>query len=138
MLEQQKKWHFLFDDFTSTVFRSHYDKVQETWSCHGSLCQFLLTHHTILKLCRLLFLEFPVWKFKMYIQGILALCEFYYYCEFHYCNFSKLSKYLANLKPLMQYLASFISLLRNKENCSYEIISPKIVLGKYLANAKFS
>ena len=34
----------------------------------------------------------------------------------------------------MRYLANFISLLRNKENRSNEIISP---LGKYLANAKF-
>ena len=37
----------------------------------------------------------------------------------------------------MRYLANFISLLRNKEIGSNEIISPKIVLGKYLANAKF-
>ena len=37
----------------------------------------------------------------------------------------------------MQYLANLISLLRNKENRSNEIISPKIALGKYLANAKF-
>ena len=37
----------------------------------------------------------------------------------------------------MWYLANFISLLHNKENRSNEIISPKIALGKYLANAKF-
>ena len=37
----------------------------------------------------------------------------------------------------MWYLANFISLLRNKENRRNEIISPKIGLGKYLANAKF-
>ena len=34
-------------------------------------------------------------------------------------------------------MANFISLLCNKENRSNEIISPKIALGKYLANAKF-
>ena len=38
----------------------------------------------------------------------------------------------------MRYLANFISLLRNKENRSNEIISPKIALGKYLANANFA
>ena len=38
---------------------------------------------------------------------------------------------------LMRYLASFISLLRYKENGNNEIISPKIGLGKYLANVKF-
>ena len=32
----------------------------------------------------------------------------------------------------MWYLANFISLLRNKENRSNEIISPKIALGKFL------
>jgi hypothetical protein len=37
----------------------------------------------------------------------------------------------------MRYLASFISLLRYKENGNNEIISPKIGLGKYLANVKF-
>ena len=37
----------------------------------------------------------------------------------------------------MRYLANSISLLRNKENCSNEIISPKIALGNYLANVKF-
>ena len=37
----------------------------------------------------------------------------------------------------MQYLANFISLLCNKINRSNEIISPKIALGKNLANAKF-
>ena len=37
----------------------------------------------------------------------------------------------------MRYLANFISLLRNKENRSNEIISPKMALGKYLANAQF-
>ena len=37
----------------------------------------------------------------------------------------------------MRYLANFISLMRNKEIGSNEIISPKIALGKYLANAKF-
>ena len=37
----------------------------------------------------------------------------------------------------MRFLANFISLLRNKENCSNEIISPKITLSKYLVNAKF-
>ena len=37
----------------------------------------------------------------------------------------------------MRCLANFISLLRNKANRSNEIISPKIALGKYLANAKF-
>ena len=31
----------------------------------------------------------------------------------------------------------FVSLLRNKENHSHEIINTKIALGKYLANAKF-
>ena len=35
------------------------------------------------------------------------------------------------------YLANFISLLRNKENRSNEIISTKIALGKYLTCAKF-
>ena len=37
----------------------------------------------------------------------------------------------------MRYLANFISLLRNRENRSNEIISPKIAFGKYLANVKF-
>ena len=44
-----------------------------------------------------------------------------------FCDFSKLFIYLAN----------FISLLRNKENRSNEIISRKIALCKYLAKAKF-
>ena len=38
----------------------------------------------------------------------------------------------------MHYLDNFISLLRNnKENRSNEIISQKIALGNYLADAKF-
>ena len=37
----------------------------------------------------------------------------------------------------MRYLANLISLVHNKENRSNEIVSPKIALGKYLANAKF-